>query len=82
MILPTRIRIQKWAAPRELIQRVRDEFVGRSGVMPGKPMMFTEFGHHTLVGRPLLAGQWQGVSPELQACLTINGLLDGASLGN
>ncbi len=67
--------------PRELIQRVREEFVGRSGVMPGKPMMFTEFGYHTLVGRPLLPGQWQGVNAELQACLTINGLLDGASLG-
>lgn len=66
--------------PGLVVRTAHDRAVGPDGVMPGKPMMFTEFGYHTLVGKPLIPGRWQGVDPELQAVLTINGLLDNALL--
>jgi len=67
--------------PGRPLQAARVQNVGPSGVMPGKPMVFTEFGYHTLVGKPAKAGAWQGVDPETQAVLLINGLLDNAAAG-
>jgi hypothetical protein len=60
--------------PAAIIRQARDEYVGPRGVMPGKPMMFTEFGYHTLVGKPPRQGRWQGVDEDTQAALTLNGL--------
>ncbi len=67
------------AQPAALLKAVRERFVGPGGVMPGKPMVFTEFGYHTLVGAPTRPGAWQGVDPERQAVLIVNGLLDNAA---
>ena len=67
--------------PGELIRLRRDEWVGPSGAMPGKPMVFTEFGYHTLTGKPARSGHWQGVDEETQAVLLINGWLDAAAAG-
>jgi hypothetical protein len=67
--------------PRELLSTIADRLVGPSGAMPGKPLMFTEFGYHTLVGRPARPGAWQGVDEESQAALLVNGWLDCARLG-
>lgn len=67
--------------PGELIRLRRDQWVGKAGAMPGKPMMFTEFGYHTLVGSPAHPGHWQGVDEETQAVLLLNGLLDAAAVG-
>jgi hypothetical protein len=67
--------------PAAIIRQAHDEYVGPRGVMPGKPMMFTEFGYHTLVSKPARQGRWQGVDEDLQASLLINGLLDAVSLG-
>jgi len=67
--------------PDELLRRTVTQNVGPSGAMPGKPIVFTEFGYHTLVGKPAKPGNWQGVDPERHAVLTLNGVLDGASLG-
>jgi len=69
------------AQPASLLQLVRDRNVGPDGVMPGKPMVFTELGYHTLVGKPTRPAAWQGVDPERQAILLVNALLDGAALG-
>ena len=66
--------------PGPLIRKRRDECVGADGVMPGKPMMFTEFGYHTLVGKPARPGQWQGVDETTQAILTLNGLFEAAAV--
>jgi hypothetical protein len=67
--------------PAAIIRQAHDEYVGPRGAMPGKPMMFTEFGYHTLVGKPARQGRWQGVDEDLQAALLINGLLDAVSIG-
>jgi hypothetical protein len=67
--------------PGELLRGVRERNVGPGGVMPGKPMVFTEFGYHTLVGPPARPAAWQGVDPERQAVLILNGLFDAATLG-
>ncbi|HLZ83440.1 MAG TPA: hypothetical protein VKQ54_07715 [Caulobacteraceae bacterium] len=69
------------AQPRERIRNAWEKQVGPQGVMPGKPMMFTEFGYHTLVGKPARAGHWQGVDEERQAAMLINGWLDAAATG-
>jgi hypothetical protein len=69
------------AQPRERIRNAWEKYVGPQGVMPGKPMMFTEFGYHTLVGRPGRPGHWQGVDEERQAVMLINGWFDAAALG-
>jgi hypothetical protein len=67
--------------PGALILLRRDQWVGQAGVMPGKPIMFTEFGYHTLVGKPGRPGEWQGVDETTQAILLLNGLFDAASDG-
>ena len=67
--------------PGDLIRMRRDQWVGPSGAMPGKPMVLTEFGYHTLVGKPAKPGHWQGVDEDTQAILILNGLLDAASDG-
>jgi hypothetical protein len=69
------------AQPRERIRNAWEKYVGPQGVMPGKPMMFTEFGYHTLVGKPARPGHWQGVDEEHQAAMLINGWFDAAALG-
>lgn len=65
--------------PASLVNELLDREVGPGGVMPGKPMMFTEFGYHTLVGKPIRPGEWQGVDNERQAVLLLNGLLGNAA---
>jgi hypothetical protein len=69
------------AQPRERIVNAWEKQVGQQGAMPGKPLMFTEFGYHTLVGKPARPGHWQGVDEERQAVMLINGWLDAAALG-
>jgi hypothetical protein len=67
------------AQPATLLRALRERYVGPAGVMPGKPMVFTEFGYHTLVGQPSTPGAWQGVDPERQAVLLVNALFDNAA---
>jgi hypothetical protein len=69
------------AQPGPLIRKRHDECVGPDGVMPGKPMMFTEFGYHTLVGRPTRPGAWPGVDETSQAILILIGLFEAAAVG-
>jgi hypothetical protein len=65
--------------PGSILARDHDRQAGPGGAMPGKPMMYTEFGYHTLVGKPLRPNEWQGVDPERQAVLLLNGLFDNAA---
>jgi hypothetical protein len=67
--------------PAPTLLRARDEYVGPFGPMPGKPMMFTEFGYHTLIGKPAKPWHWQGVDEARQAILIVNGLLAAAASG-
>ena len=67
--------------PGDLIRSRLNQWVGSGGAMPGKPMVLTEFGYHTLVGKPVNPAHWQGVDEEVQAILTLNGLLDAAAAG-
>ncbi|HEX4182664.1 MAG TPA: hypothetical protein VHY34_05355 [Caulobacteraceae bacterium] len=67
--------------PGEPLRATQQRYVGPGGVMPGKPMVFTEFGYHTLVGKPTRSGAWQGVDLERQAVLIINALFDCAAAG-
>jgi hypothetical protein len=69
------------AQPRERIRNAWEKYVGPQGVMPGKPIMFTEFGYHTLVGKPGRPGQWQGVDEERQAVMLVNAWCDAALIG-
>ena len=69
------------AQPRERIRNAWEKYVGPQGVMTGRPMMFTEFGYHTLVGKPTHPGHWQGVNEERQAAMLINGWFDAAATG-
>ncbi len=66
--------------PESTVRSARDRYVGAGGVMPGKAMVFTEFGYHTLVGQPVKPNFWQGVDPRTHAILLVNGLLDCAAL--
>jgi hypothetical protein len=52
-------------------------YKGMQKLLPGKPVYFTEAGYYTLPGRL----QWVGVDDETQAKLTLNLLMDAASLG-
>jgi hypothetical protein len=67
--------------PGAIIRRARDRWVGPDGFMGGKGMFFTEFGYHTLVGKPTAPGAWQGVDEERQAILLLNGWFDAAAMG-
>ncbi|MBV9511015.1 MAG: hypothetical protein JO303_12120, partial [Caulobacteraceae bacterium] len=69
------------AQPGTLLKTLHKRYVGPNGVMPGKAMVFTEFGYHTLVGPPDRPGAWQGVDPERQAVLIVNALFDNAAQG-
>lgn len=69
------------AQPGELLRQRHDQWVGSGGAMPGKPMVLTEFGYHTLVGKPARPGHWQGIDEDTQAILILNGLFDAAALG-
>ena len=67
--------------PGDLIRARRNQWVGSGGAMPGKPMVLTEFGYHTLVGKPAIPGHWQGVDEDVQAILILNGIFDAATAG-
>jgi hypothetical protein len=67
--------------PGPMIGVVHDRWIGPAGVMAGKRMVFTEFGYHTLVGKPANPLAWQGVDEETQAVLLVNGWLDAAATG-
>ena len=69
------------AQPGDLLRLRHEQWVGSGGAMPGKPRVLTEFGYHTLVGKPARPGHWQGVDEDTQAILILNGLFDAAALG-
>ena len=64
-----------------LVRTILERQVGPGGAMPGKPMMFTEFGYHTLVGKPSRPNEWQGVDLERHAVLTLSALFGAAAAG-
>jgi hypothetical protein len=66
--------------PGAVIRLVRDRWIAPGGFMPGRGMVFTEFGYHTLVGKPA-SGAWQGVDEETQAILLLNGFFAAAAAG-
>jgi hypothetical protein len=66
--------------PGALIRLVRDRWIAPGGFMSGKGMVFTEFGYHSLVGKPA-PGAWQGVDEERQAILLLNGWFAAAAAG-
>jgi hypothetical protein len=65
--------------PGPLMRTVWRRWVGPDGVMPGKPLYFTEFGYHTLVEGPVKPGAWAGVDEETQAILLVDGWLSAAA---
>ena len=65
------------AQPGHLLFTRDEQWAGINGAMPGKAMMFTEFGYHTLVGSPAPM-QWEGVDEATQAVMLLNGLFDAA----
>jgi hypothetical protein len=67
--------------PGALVRQVHDRWVGPGGFMAGKGLFLTEFGYHTVVGKPTKPGAWQGVDEGRQAILLVNGLFDAASMG-
>jgi hypothetical protein len=56
---------------------VTAEFNASKALMPGKPVYFSEAGYYTLPGQL----QWEGVDDLTQAKLTLNLVMDAASLG-
>ena len=67
--------------PGALIKLRHDQWVGPEGAMPGKPMVLTEFGYHTLTSSDTRPGHWRGVDEESQATLLLNGWFDAARVG-
>ena len=72
---------QNGRQPADLFDIVQSRWSGPLGAMPGKPVMVTEMGFHTLLGAPGRPGQWAGVDEETQAILAINSWIAAAAAG-
>ena len=69
------------APPDALFETVLARWSGPSGVMPGKPVLVTELGFHTLSEAPRRPGDWRGVDEETQAIRIMNSWIAAATAG-